>query len=252
LETQKFRLIDILYGVIIPLVLVLLIFVLAIYVNPNGQFHVLGVGTDLLSTVGVIFTQGFAQMIVLGIPLALGLLWNKWAGGAAGFITGGAYYMASAGLYNGYYVSSTAPYHNFYGDPSMLFWIVYGVMIGYMAGALVNGSSNFKRMLGAGLTAGIINALLQVYMNYNWALDFKGASTSAMDYSPRNMAHGLWAVAGTGIHNSAGTYIPLQYTAGSIAYGFTLAFIPLIALGVIVPIIAKVMMWYGIQPVKHQ
>ena len=46
-------------------------------------------------------------MIVLGIPLVLGLLWNKWAGGAAGFITGGAYYLASAGLYTGYYASLT-------------------------------------------------------------------------------------------------------------------------------------------------
>ena len=39
--------------------------------------------------------------------------------------------------------------------------------------------------------------------------------------------------------------------AGSIAYGFTLAFIPGIALGVIVPIIAKVMTWYGLQPMRH-
>ena len=41
-------------------------------------------------------------------------------------------------------------------------------------------------------------------------------------------------------------------TAGSIAYGFTLAFIPSIALGVIVPILAKVMTWYGIQPMRHK
>ena len=230
---------DVFNGVIIPLILVLLIFVLTIYVNPSGQYHMLGTGTGLLATIGVIFTQGFAQMIVLGIPMILGLLWNKWAGGAAGFITGGAYYFASAGLYNGYYVTSSAPYHNFYGDPSVMFWIVYGVIIGYMAGALNNGSSNFKRMLGAGLTAGIINALLQVYMNYNWALNFAGASASVMKYSPRSMAHGLWMT-------TSGTY-----TAGSVAYGFTLAFVPLIALGVIIPILAKVMTWYGIQPMRH-
>ena len=48
-------------------------------------------------------------MIVLGIPLVLGLLWNKWAGGAAGFITGGLYYVASAGLYTGYFEGSTIP-----------------------------------------------------------------------------------------------------------------------------------------------
>jgi hypothetical protein len=252
LETPKFRLADIFNGVIIPLILVALIFILAIYVNPNGQYHVLGVGTGLIATIGVIFTQGFAQMIVLGIPLVLGLVWNKWAGGAAGFITGGAYYLASAGLYTGYYASSNIPYKIFYGDPSMLFWIVYGVLIGYMVGALVNGSPNFKRMLGAGLTAALTTAFLQLYMTYDWSLNFKGASKSIMDYSPRNMAQGLWAVAGTGIHNSAGTYIPYQYSASSILYGFTLVFVPLIALGVIVPIIAKVMTWYGIQPMRHQ
>jgi len=253
MEPQKFRLVDILYGVVIPLVLFLLIFLLAIYVNPNGQFHIFGQGTDLASTIGVILTQGFAQMIILGIPLVLGLLWNKWAGGAAGFLMGSIYYLASAGLYNGYYASTTyaSVYHNFYGDPSVMFWLVYGVLIGYMAGALNNGSTNFKRMLGSGLTSGLIVALLQVYMNYNWALDFKGGSTGIMDYSPRNMAHGLWAVAGTGVHNASGTLIPAQYTAGSIAYGFTLAFIPLIALGVIVPILAKVMTWYGMKPGSH-
>ena len=191
-------------------------------------------------------------MIILGIPLALGLLWNKWAGGAAGFITGTAYYLANAGLFNGYYATSTALYHNFYGDPSQFFWIVYGVIIGYMAGSLANGSSNFKRLLGAGLTVSIINAFLQLYINYNWALDFKGASAGAMDYSPRNMAHTTWAVAGTGIHNSAGALVPLQYSASSVLYGFTLDFVPLIALGVIVPIIARVMMWYGMQPMRHQ
>ncbi len=49
-------------------------------------------------------------MIVLGIPLVLGLLWNKWAGGAAGFIMGGIYYVANAGLYTGYYTSSSPPH----------------------------------------------------------------------------------------------------------------------------------------------
>ncbi len=106
METPKFKLADILYGIVIPLILVLLIYVLAIYVNPSGSHHVLGV-SGLASTIGVILTQGFAQMIVLGIPLVLGLLWNKWAGGAAGFIMGGMYYVAKAGLYTGYYAGSS-------------------------------------------------------------------------------------------------------------------------------------------------
>jgi hypothetical protein len=224
LETEKFKLMDIFNGIIIPLILVLLIFVLAVYVNVSGQYHVFGAS----NTIAVILTSGFAQMIVLGIPLVLGLLWNKWAGGAAGFLMGGIYYVASAGLFTGYYASYNPP-QNFFGDLSMLFYLVNGVVIGYMAGALNNGSTNFKRMLGAGLTAAIITALIQLFMNYNYSL------------SPaRTMAHNLWLESNGAV------------TAGSIAYGFTLSFIPSIALGVIVPILAKVMTWYGIQPMKHR
>ena len=124
METPKFKIADILYGIIIPLILVLLIYVLAIYVNPSGSQHVLGV-SGTTGTIAVILSQGFAQMIVLGIPLVLGLLWNKWAGGAAGFIMGGMYYVATAGLYTGYYNNGAGSY-NFYGDISILFWLVNG------------------------------------------------------------------------------------------------------------------------------
>jgi hypothetical protein len=222
LETPKFKLSDIFYAVIIPLILVLLIYVLAFYVNPGGSKHVLGL-TGLGGTIAVIFTQGFAQMIVLGIPLVLGLVWNKWAGGAAGFITGGMYYVASAGLYTGYY--ETSGHYDFFGDLSMLGYLVCAIIIGYMAGALNNGSSSFKRMLGAGLTAAVIVATLQAYFNYSLSL------SPAM-----KMNHDNWAITTFGI-------------AG--LYGFTLAFVPSIALGIIVPIIAKVMTWYGLQPMRH-
>ncbi len=82
---NKFKLSDIFGGIIIPLILALLIYVLAVYVNVGGQYHVLGE----TNTIAVILVNGFAEMIILGIPLVLGLLWNKWAGGAAGFIMGG-------------------------------------------------------------------------------------------------------------------------------------------------------------------
>ena len=262
METEKFKLSNLFDGLVIPLILVLLIAVLAIYVNVTGTSHVLGEGP-----IAVILTQGFAQMIILGIPLILGLLWNKWAGGAAGFIMGGIFYVASAGQYNGVYAGYTGiatsitlsndtiagivngtitsvsgtgypvgPVWNFYGDISMLFYLVNAVIIGYMAGSLNHGSTNFKRMLGAGLTATMVTAVLQVFMNYNFALK-----------PARDMAQGLWAVANTGPFFG----VPFQYDAGSIAYGFILAFVPSIALGVIVPILAKVMTWYGLQPQRH-
>ena len=201
-------------GIVIPLILVLLIFVLAVYVNPGGAFAVLGAD----NVIAVILTSGFAEMIILGIPLVLGLLWNKWAGGAAGFIMGGMYYLASAGHYNGLF--GTMAGYNYYGDISMLFWIVYGVIIGYMAGALCNGSTNFKRMLGAGLTASIIISVIKAYLNVTVSLEIG-----------RQMAIDQWVKD------------PLM----AVITGF----VPLIALGVIVPILAKVMTWYGLQPQKH-
>ncbi len=203
-------------GIIIPLILALLIYVLAVYVNVGGQHHVLGA----TNTIAVILVNGFAEMIILGIPLVLGLLWNKWAGGAAGFVMGGLYYVAQAGQYNGIYASAGVTTYNFFGDVSMLYWIVYGVIIGYMAGALNNGSTNFKRLLGAGLTASVIVSVLKAYLNYTISLD-----------PARQMAQDSWKVD------------PVLAVVTN--------FVPLIALGVIVPILGKVMTWYGIQPQRH-
>ncbi|MEM3000438.1 MAG: hypothetical protein QW674_07930 [Candidatus Bathyarchaeia archaeon] len=216
MEPEKFKLSDLIDGIVIPLILVVLIFVLAVYVNPTGQYHVLGEA----NVIAVILTQGFAQMIVLGVPLILGLLWNKWAGGAAGFIMGGMYYVASAGQYNGLYASMGVTTYNFFGDISMLFYLVNAVIIGYMAGALSKGSTNFKRMLGAGLTAAITTAIIQAFMNYNVALE-----------PGRMMAQSTWATD------------PVLAVVTN--------FVPSIALGIIVPILAKVMTWYGIQPMRH-
>ncbi len=212
---NKFKLSNIFDGIIIPLILVLLIYVLAVYVNVGGQYHVLG--QDVL---GVILTNGFAQMIIMGVPLILGLLWNKWAGGAAGFVMGGMYYVASAGQYNGLYSSMGVTNYNFFGDISMLFYLVNAVIIGYMAGAINNGSTNFKRMILAGLTAALVTAVIQAYLNYTVSLE-----------PGRNMAQASWATD------------PLM--------AVVINFVPSIALGVIVPILAKVMTWYGLQPQKH-
>ncbi len=216
MEENKFKLSDIFGGIIIPMILVILIYVLAVYVNVGGQHHVLGA----TNTIAVILVNGFAEMIILGIPLVLGLLWNKWAGGAAGFVMGGLYYVAQAGQYNGIYASAGVTTYNFFGDVSMLYWIVYGVIIGYMAGALNNGSTNFKRMLLSGLTASVIVSVLKAYLNYTISLD-----------PARQMAQDSWKVD------------PVLAVVTN--------FVPLIALGVIVPILGKVMTWYGIQPQKH-
>jgi hypothetical protein len=216
LEPEKFKLANLIDGLLIPIVLVILIFVLAVYINPTGSEHIIGDA----NVIAVILTQGFSQMIILGVPLVLGLLWNKWAGGAAGFIMGGMYYLATAGEYNGVYASYGVTTYNFFGDISFLFWLVNGVIIGYMAGSLNGGSTNFKRMLGAGLTAAITTAVIQAFMNYNLALE-----------PARQMAQDSWAT--------------------DPVLAIVVNFVPSIALGIIVPILGKVMTWYGIMPQKH-
>jgi hypothetical protein len=227
LETERFKLSDILYGFGIPMILVLLIFVLAVYVNPTGAHHIFGDGEGLGVTIAVILTQGFTQMIVLGIPLVLGLVWNKWAGGAAGFIMGGAYYLAVAGNSTASFIPFAIEYGvemvypwNFFGDMAMLFYLVNAVIIGYMAGALSGGSTNFKRMLGAGLTASLTTTIIQLFMNNQYALE-----------PSRNMSIEMWS--------------------GSLGYALFISFVPCIALGVIVPILAKVMSWYGLTARKQ-
>ena len=240
-EPEKFKLADILYGLVIPLLVGILIIAFPVFLRPalDSWFPV---GDMVMGTEGspyafltVIFTHGFAQMIILGVPLILGLLWNKWAGGAAGFLTGTLYYVAWAG-YNtqfsvqlavdfyraaatsgmdaasqlAYFVESLPP--NLWADPSFIgSWIVGGILIGYIAGALNNKSFSFKRMLGAGLTASIAVGIIQFSLSMT-------------------VAAGAWMAQADP--------------------GFTLftVMLPAILLGVIAPILAKVMTWYGLMP----
>jgi hypothetical protein len=160
------------------------------------------------------------MMVMFAVPLILGLVWNKWAGGAAGFLLGAIYYVSNAG-YNimisliafGDFGMANVP--NLYADPSFIGnYIVGGILVGYIAGALNNGSYNFKRMLGAGLTAAITVGVLQFVFNIT-------------------VAYGAWMSRGD------------PFTA------FYLVMLPMAILGIIAPIIAKVMTWYGLSPLRH-
>jgi threonine/homoserine efflux transporter RhtA len=217
-EPEKFKIADILYGIVVPIIVAIIIIALPVVIGP-GVSHALGPS----SPVPFIITYGFAQMLTLAVPLLLGLLWNKWAGGAAGFLVGGLYYVAYAGLFSIDYIvapqESGMPW-NFFRDTSVIGYIVNAILIGYMAGALSNKSLNFKRMLGAALTASIITAVIQYILNYFVALA-----------PARDMTTGLLAVD------------PFQ--------AMLIAFLPNILVGIIIPIIAKVMTWYGIMPGGH-
>jgi hypothetical protein len=218
MSIEPFKKKDILYGLIIPLVVALVILLFPTIIKDT--FDVWFPPADMMTGapgspwafITVIFTHGLAQMVMFGIPLIMGLIWNKWAGGATGFIMGTLFYLAYAGYNIAYSQEFFGASQNLYADPSFIGnYIIGGVLIGYIAGALNNKSFNFKRMLGAGLTAGITVGVLQFLLNMTIAF---GAWMSQAD--------------------------PL--------YAFYLVMLPNLLLGILAPIIAKVMMWYGLLP----
>ncbi len=240
-EPEKFKLGDILYGLVIPLLVGILIIAFPAVLRPAldtwfppGDM-IMNIEASPYAFLTVIFTHGFASMIILAVPLILGLLWNKWAGGAAGFLMGSLYYVAYAGYNTQYSVQMAIDFYNaaaaggldaatqlnyfvgllppnLWADPSFIGnWIVGGILIGYIAGALNNKSMSFKRMLGAGLTASIAVSIMQFTLNMT-------------------VASGAWMA---------------QADPG---FALFTVMLPGILLGIIAPILAKVMTWYGLLP----
>ena len=73
---------DIIYGVIAPVLVVLLI----VAISQLGRLldNGFGVFTGL--------TMELQELVVIvAVPLTLGLVWNRWAGGASGFLLGSIY-----------------------------------------------------------------------------------------------------------------------------------------------------------------
>ncbi len=207
-ETEPFKLKDILFGLIIPIVVAIIVMLFPTVIGPVA---VSAFGAD--AALPNILTHGFAIMVIFAIPILIGLIWNKWAGGAAGFLLGTLYYVAYAGYYTA--IINTLPQYNMYRDPSFIGnYILGGMLVGYIAGALNNKSFNFKRMLGAGMTAAITVGVMQFILNY---------------------------------YVSFASYM----TQGDPLYALFTTMLPMIILGVIGPVVAKVMTWYGIYPGGH-
>ena len=219
--TEPFKRSDILYGLVVPLLIGIVIVLFPAVLRPAldtwfPPATMESAGSDL-AFLTVIFTHGFAMMVCLGIPLIVGLLWNKWAGGAAGFITGTLYYLANAGyniMYSIQYYGVEYAY-NLYADPSFIGdYIVGAILIGYIGGALANKSLSFKRMLGASLTATITVGVFSFALNYT-------------------VSFAAWM------------------TQADPGYAFFYTMLPLVILGVLAPLLAKVMTWFGLIAGTH-
>lgn len=194
-EEGKLKISDILYGVVVPSIVAALIIIFPAYLKPI-----------LDPTLQAILVDGLAEAIlVIGVPMLFGLLWNRWAGGASGFLLGGIYalYVNDMFVYYSQFYPQYTP-----NDISTLGYIVCAMLTGYMAGALNKGSFGLRRMLVAGLVSGIIGGFFLLWTQI---------------ISPFGMVTDIY-------------------------YALFITLLPRIIYGIVIPIIAKVFIWYGMLP----
>jgi hypothetical protein len=132
---------DIIFGIVLPVIAVFIIVLVSKLQSLIGGEPgiVLGLTMEILELV-----------VIVGVPLALGLLWNQWAGGASGFLMGTFYALYWANSFHGAHDSGTV----------LLAYVLSPMLIGYMAGALNKRSDNFKRLLISGLVASTIGGIV--------------------------------------------------------------------------------------------
>jgi len=113
-----------------------------------------------------IITVGIAEgILTCAIPIVLGLVWSRWAGGASGFLCSFLFVVGMAAYYG----------PGEWGFVPTMDWlgvIVAGMLAGYIAGSLMTrsrmkGSTGLKSMLFAALVAAIV-ATIFVTQTYIW------------------------------------------------------------------------------------
>lgn len=187
---RGFRVSDVLYGLAVPCIVAFIIVAFPAYLGPTLNF-----------TLRSIFIDGLAEAILtVAVPLIFGLLWNQWAGGAAGFLLGSIYALYRCTTYIYYGLAS------YLNDIALFGYVVSGMVTGYIAGALNRGSTLFLKMLACGVISGIIGGIFLFWTQL---------------ISPLKMVtiEGWWVI-----------------------------FLPRIIYGVVIPVIAKIFIWYGVTP----
>lgn len=163
------KLSDILWGILIPVIAGFLIIIF-----PTELANIL-MEVDPSYTLNAILVDGLGEaLLTVGIPMFAGLVWNKFAGGGAGFILGSIYALYVNDTFAG--MGAFAPTSGMVGDISNLGYVVAAMLTGYMAGALNRDSYSFRRMVIAALVAGSIGGAFllwtQVISPFGMVTDF--------------------------------------------------------------------------------
>ena len=196
---------DIIYGIILPVIAAFLIIIF-----PTTIAELL-LEVDPSFGLNAILVDGLGEaLLVTAIPLFAGLIWNKWAGGGAGFLLGSIYALYVNDVYAAYvamgYIEMSAGF--MVQEITNLGFVVSAMLVGYISGALNRGSYSFRRMLVSALIAGAIASAFQ-----------------------------LWA----------GVISPISMATDIPYVGFTIL-LPKLIYGLIIPIFVTLFGWFGISP----
>ncbi len=141
---KQWKLKDLVYSIIAPLIVVFLI------VGISQLRSIIGYSSESFGIVIGLTMEILELTIIVAIPLMLGLVWNQWAGGASGFIMGTFYAIYWSNAYNGMQGAGTV----------LMSYILGAMLIGYIAGALSKKSEDFKTLFLSGIVATTIGAIV--------------------------------------------------------------------------------------------
>lgn len=154
------------------------------------------------------------QILIVAIPLFLGLLWNQWAGGASGFILGSIYALSYSHQY--------------------LLGNVFAIVRGdSFSGGFFGGGSD-SILLGY-----LVSAMLIGYL--------AGSLNKGSDNFLRMLISGLVAATTGALLLFLSYHLsPLNVVTGP--FGLFLTVVPRLLFAIIIPVVAKIFMWFDIVP----
>jgi hypothetical protein len=139
------------------------------------------VGVSLLSTPSLVGLKYplLEAIVIVGVPMLIGLIWNQWAGGATGFLLGSLYAL----FYSDQLYASQGS-----TDISLLGNLVSAMLIGYIAGALGKRSTSIRRLLFAAITAGVMGSVLVAVVSQFSPIIGTSPSGTLLIFLPRVLA----------------------------------------------------------------
>ncbi len=142
---------DIIYAIILPVIVVLVIVAL------SQVSSLIGGGFSGSSGIIIGIIMEIEELtVIVAVPLLLGLIWNRWAGGASGFLMGSLYALYWSDQFR---AGGSLGFH-FSSGTILLAYVVSAMLIGYMAGALNKRSEDLRRMIISGVTASAIGGVM--------------------------------------------------------------------------------------------